>query len=137
MSVDLKCPFAQVLISEEARCPKGSAVARRAGMDISCQDATANPRCRTIYEGLLTAALEAVAMEYDLNQLPHSLLMKVQYGGLVALAKEADYILPVEDVDQLVQAVVKKYQLSERIPYEKYQQEMLTYHLKRRGRRKK
>lgn len=134
MSADLKCPFAQVLISEQARCTKGVTVARRGGVDVSCQDAVASARCRTVHEGLLTTALEAVGMEYDLNQLPHSLLMKVQYGGLAALAKETGFTQPVEDVDQLVQAVVKKYQRSDRIDYERYQPEILSYKLKRRGR---
>ena len=131
---DLKCPFALPLLAQDAKCSKGTVVARRAGPDISCHNADCNQRCRNVHEGLLRVTLVAQDMEYDLTIIPHSLLAKIQYGGLQALAEDRQTNKILDDVSQLVQDVVQQYGVESQVPYERYKDTIADYKIKRRGR---
>ena len=99
-----KCPFSAPLITHQFGCRKAVDVTRRGGPDIACTDAAAARRCEALFARLKAAALPAFGVEDDLLSMPHSVLVKIQYGGPLGLqrllgAAAADQ---VEDLDRLV-----------------------------------
>lgn len=139
MIENLKCPFNAPLIAEDFKCEHCEIVARRAGPDVACQSIEGHDRCIKLHEGLLQAVLDAKSMNYDLNEIPHSLLVKVQYGGLLGInndiATDPDLdSAKIINIDGLVQDVFQHY--SEEIPFEKFVESSLGYQLKRRGRKR-
>ena len=84
---EYKCPFSAPLISHQFGCTKATEVVRRGGVEINCTDAAARSRCDQLFQRMKLAALPAFGVEDDLLSMPHSVLVKVQYGGLLGLQR--------------------------------------------------
>lgn len=82
---DLKCVFPGPQVSGVFACSQGQHVVRRGGAEIACGSEQARCQCAQLFESLKTAALGHMQLEDDLLTLPHSVLLKVQYGGLLGL----------------------------------------------------
>jgi len=85
MPGSLKCPFSTALVSEKYVCRHADQVVRRGGSEIDCRAEQSYAQCRKVYEELKKVALPAFGVEDDLLSMPHSVLQKVQFGGLQAL----------------------------------------------------
>jgi hypothetical protein len=84
---EYKCPFSAPLITHQFGCTKATEVVRRGGVEINCTDAAAWSRCDQLFQRMKLAALPAFGVEDDLLSMPHSVLVKVQYGGLLGLQR--------------------------------------------------
>lgn len=103
---ELKCPFSAPLVTRQFGCTHAREVVRRGGAEINCTASTAHARCEQLFQRLKVAALPAFGVEDDLLSMPHSVLVKIQYGGLLGLQRQlhpdAQVAERVEDVQALV-----------------------------------
>jgi hypothetical protein len=130
-----KCAFSAPLITQEYGCANAKPVTRRGGPDVACVSEDAHRRCEELFERLKSAALPAFGVEDDLLSMPHSVLQKIQYGGLLGLQRllqRHDEV--VRDVDALVSDTVARYSKLDAIPYGDIVDDMTGYKL--RGRRR-
>jgi hypothetical protein len=101
-----KCPFSAPLITHQFGCTKAQEVVRRGGAEIDCSDSAAWSRCTALFVRLKAAALPEFGVEDDLLSMPHSVLVKIQHGGLLGLQREltgtATVAEKVDDIDRLV-----------------------------------
>jgi len=136
---DSICPFSATLARETFGCAHAERVIRRGGTEFSCLDQPAHARCAQLFGQLKDAALTAFDVEDDLTQMPHSVLVKVQFGGLLGLQRitletpsDTDR---VADIDALVTAAVARFENLQSIPCERLTGDMTDYTLSRRSRR--
>jgi hypothetical protein len=102
-----KCPFASALIADLASCGQAEHVVRRGGSEYDCRSAEDHSACQDLFDRLKGAALPALGVEDDLTSMPHSVLVKVQCGGLQGLARLAGRGSgPIEDIASLRKQVL-------------------------------
>lgn len=90
-----------------------------------------------MFELLKTAALTHFGMEDDLLSLPHSVMLKVQYGGLLGLQNLlADNKEQIDDIDGLVTRLLERFQDLEKIPCADVAPHIAAYKMARRRRSK-
>jgi hypothetical protein len=82
-----KCPFSAPLVTRQFGCTVSQEVIHRGGTEINCTDAAAHARCDRLFQRLKAEALPAFGVEDDLLSMPHSVLVKIQYGGLLGLQR--------------------------------------------------
>ncbi len=101
-----KCLFSAPLISHQFGCVYAKEVIHRGGAEIACTDIAAHARCGQLFQHMKAAALPAFGVEDDLLSMPHSVLVKIQYGGLLGLQRllSGATAAPerVENIDALV-----------------------------------
>lgn len=131
---DHKCAFAAPLLAGAFACPRGEPVARRGGPDIACGSAESAARCAALLERLKAAALPAFEVEDDPTRMPHSVLVKIQHGGLLGLLEALD-AAPAErvpDVDALAARALQRWGSASSMPAEQWTARMTGYRLRRR-----
>jgi len=134
-----KCAFSNTLVTNQFGCGKGVQVTRRGGPDVACTSDEAHRRCEGLFQRMKEAALPAFGVEDDLLSMPHSVLVKIQFGGLLGLQRmltedsAASAAVAVDDIDALVDRAVAKYGSLESIPCPAFVRDMTSYKLKRRG----
>ena len=128
------CPFGSTLVSEACGCRHAEQVVRRGGAEIICQDNAAHSRCVDLFERLKQAALPEFDVEDDLTAMPHSVLQKIQFGGLLGLQTlvAGQVTDTVADIVKLVDATEAKYHDLDKFPYEELVAFITSYKLKRR-----
>ena len=129
-----KCVFNGTLVAQTFGCAHGEPVARRGGPDVACRSEAGHRRCAELFERLKAAAVPAFGVEDDLLSMPHSVLMKIQHGGLVGLQRLVDGAAGtrVDDIDALVARSLARYGACEAIPCADVVGDMTGYQLKRR-----
>lgn len=139
MADDYKCAFSATLTGGEFRCRHARQVTRRGGPDIACEDEQAHLTCARLLDCLKEVALPAFEVEDDLLSMPHSVMVKVQFGGLLGLqrllhgaSEGASAAGPVQDIAGLVEGAVQVYQGLEDIPYPEVVPDITSFKLKRR-----
>ena len=71
----------------------------------------------------------------DLLKTPHSVFTKIQFGGLLGLAqdiKDFSNLNSVDNIYQLVNQAIQRYNSIEKIPHHSYVQNMVEYKIKRK-----
>lgn len=103
----LRCFFSAPLVSRQFGCTCAKEVVRRGGAEIDCSEAPAHARCEQLFQHMRAAALPAFGVEDDLLSMPHSVQVKIQYGGLLGLQRMLSGATPaperVDDIHALVQ----------------------------------
>jgi hypothetical protein len=135
---DLICPFSATLARETFGCAHAEHIIRRGGTEFSCRDRAAHARCQQLFGQLKAVALTAFDVEDDLTQMPHSVQVKIQFGGLLGLQR----IMPdhpaesarVEDINALVTAAEAHFHNLQAIPCVQLAGDMTGYALSRRRR---
>ena len=102
---EYKCAFNATLMGDQFGCTHARHVVRRGGPDVACADNTGHERCRRLFGLLKTSALPAFGdgiepraavqgstgcgfgVEDDLLSMPHSTLVKIQFGGLLGIQR--------------------------------------------------
>ena len=84
---EYKCAFNATLMGDQFGCIHARHVTRRGGPDVACADDTGHERCRQLFELLKTSALPAFGVEDDLLSMPHSTLVRIQFGGLLGIQR--------------------------------------------------
>ncbi|HYA38776.1 MAG TPA: hypothetical protein VEI74_10970 [Candidatus Methylomirabilis sp.] len=133
---EYKCAFSNPLIGGQFGCENAEQVTRRGGPDIACRSEQAHARCERLFQRMKAAALPAFGVEDDLLSMPHSVLVKIQYGGLLGLQRllgvgEAD-AAEVKNIHALVGQAVQAHGNLEAIPYPAFVEDMTSFKLKRR-----
>ena len=128
------------LITEEFGCEKAQLVTRRAGPDIACSCEHASKRCQQVYEKFKATGLPAFDAEDDLLKTPASVFTKIQYGGLLGLVINVNQSMDnekteiVDNIFQLLEHAVMRYESYNHIPYKDLVDNMTAYKLKRKKR---
>ena len=133
--IDCKCSFATTLITEEYSCEMAQLVTRRAGPDIACSSQQGSERCQQIYADLKVTGLPAFDAVDDLLKTPASVFSKIQYGGLLGLAKTIsndDKIEAVDNIYQLLDQAMARYETYDKIPYQELVSSMIKIKIKRK-----
>jgi len=133
---DLICPFSSPLLQDDFGCRYASRIVRRGGAEIACSTAAAHGRCTLLFQYLKDVALPAFNVEDDLLKMPHSVLVKIQYGGLLGLqhnilqgnARENG----IEDIHSLIESVLERYPSLGDIPFDTLIDDITAYKLSRR-----
>ena len=128
------CPFGSTLVTEICHCVHADQVVRRGGAEIICQDEVAFVRCTELFQHLKDVALPAFEVEDDLTTMPHSVLQKIQFGGLLGLQQlimeqASD---TVADVASLIDSLQTKHGTLDNLPYNELVSFITKYKLKRR-----
>ena len=131
------CPFGSPLVTETCECVHADQVVRRGGAEIICQDDTAYSRCTALFQQLKRVALPEFDVEDDLTTMPHSVLQKIQFGGLTGLQTllTEQSASRITNVANLVAAAEAQYGNLDNLPYADLVQFITQYKLKRRRER--
>ena len=133
---DLICPFGATQAKEDFSCRCASKIIRRGGTEFACDSASQHVACSRLLERLKEVALPAFGVADDLTQMPHSTLVKIQFGGLLGLQRmtgtEAG---SVADIATLIDAAISKFDSIDAIPCESLCEDIINYRLSRRSRR--
>ena len=138
-----KCAFSGALIGKQYGCQYALEVTRREGPSIACTSADMQHKCAELMHELKAAALPHFGHEDDLTQMPHSVLMKIQSGGLAGLQKHlhvrrqqhlqgATSVAAVENIEQLVIDAEQRYGELSAIPFTDFMQDIIDFKLRRR-----
>ncbi|MBT8113104.1 MAG: hypothetical protein KJO47_05450 [Gammaproteobacteria bacterium] len=137
--VDCKCSFAITLIKDDFACEQAQMVTRRSGPDTACASELGSQRCQQLYDELKAVGLPAFDAEDDLLKTPASVFSKIQFGGLLGLAKiiakassNESNIVRVENIYQLLEQAVTRYESLSNIPYPELVDTMTAFKIKRK-----
>ena len=131
-----KCAFSSTLVTNQFGCEKAEQVTRRGGPDIVCASDEAHQRCENLFQRMKQTALPAFGVEDDLLSMPHSVLVKVQFGGLLGLQRlqgdSTNESAVVKNIHGLVGQAIGKHGGLDAIPCQAFVEDMTSYKLKRR-----
>lgn len=132
---DLLCPFSAPVVKKDFACKYAQEIIRRGGSEVACQQSSSHNVCSALHGRIKTSALQAMALEDDLLTLPHNVLVKIQYGGLLGLknlVEESQQDDVVEDIASLVSNVMSRFVTLENIPLDSVDQTIIDYKTQRR-----
>lgn len=136
---ECKCPFSAPLVTRQFGCAHAQEVIHRGGTEINCKDVAAHAQCDQLFQRLKAAALPAFGVEDDLLSMPHSVLVKIQYGGLLGLQRvlraTPQVAERVEDIQALVSEAVVRFGRAADMPCAPFVTDMTAFKPRaRRGR---
>lgn len=138
---NLICPFSAPLVAGDFACRHAEAIIRRGGTEIACQAGTSRAHCIELHQAMKAVALAEQGYEDDLTQVPHSLLVKIQYGGLLGLQRltgqGGETATTVADIDSLVEFARLRFGTVSDIPCTELCTDMTGYRLPGRRSRKR
>lgn len=106
-----RCAFNDTLMHGGFGCRHAQSVTRRAGPDFACMDADAGMRCAAVFDAFKAAGLPALGYQDDLLSMPHSVILKLKFGGLLGLQRllqgAAEETVP--DIAALLDAACTRY----------------------------
>ncbi len=128
------CPFGSALVTETCHCIHADQVVRRGGAEIVCQNQKAYMRCIELFQQLKNIALPAFEVDDDLTTMPHSVLQKIQFGGLSGLQQlvAGQTTEPIADIAALLDTLEAKFGTLDDVPYAELVSIITEYKLKRR-----
>jgi hypothetical protein len=133
------CPFSATLVKDDFGCRHASQIVRRGGAEIACASAADHRRCTALFTAFKGAALPAFEVPDDLTQMPHSVLVKIQFGGLLGLQRsmhpDSAAGDSISDIATLVGEAETRYTSVSAIPCAALVESMTTHKLSRRRRR--
>jgi hypothetical protein len=131
-----KCAFSNTLVTGQFGCEKGEQVTRRSGPDVVCASDEAHQQCEKLFQRMKQTALPAFGVEDDLLSMPHSVLVKIQFGSLLGLQRlqsdGTDESAVVKNIHGLVGQAIGKHGGLDAIPCQAFVEDMTSYKLKRR-----
>ena len=115
---DLLCPFSAPIVKQDFACQHAQEIIRRGGSEIACQQSEVHGICSAWHAAIKASALQAMELEDDLLSLPHNVLVKIQYGGLLGLQHLVSDSQDdtVADIATLVSEVSSQFKSPEAIP---------------------
>ena len=79
------CPFSATLTKDSFSCEHAQKIIRRGGEEFACRHDEMHTRCTNIHSKVKKVALKELDLEDNLLTLPHSVLIKIQFGCLLGL----------------------------------------------------
>ncbi len=134
---DLICPFSATLAKDDFACRHAEQIIRRGGAEFACRSGPLHADCSRLFAQLKNAALPLFDLEDDLLQVPHGVLQKIQFGGLLGLQRlVADRPGDkVDDIASLVESASAHFGGMDAIPHDRLAGDITRYQLARRRRR--
>lgn len=129
-----RCHFNKAILLGCAACSRSQRVLIAEREAISCLSHAGHARCGDVLLALREKAAFALGMTQSGQNLPHGKEVKVECGGLLALAQLAG-VPAVSDIDALLQEALRRFGESESLPYGEIVRSISRYSLRKRGRR--
>ena len=133
---ELICPFSAPLVKNDFACQHAQEIIRRGGSEIACQQMAAHAVCSKLHGQIKLAALAAMDLEDDLLTVPHNVLVKIQYGGLLGLqnltAAQEKRDDKIHNVVSLVSQAEAQFGMLENIPLQTICETIIDYKVQRR-----
>ena len=130
------CPFSATLVKGDFGCSHADQIIRRGGAEFACRSATAHARCQQLLERLKVAALPEFDVRDDLATMPQSVMVKIQFGGLLGLqrllAAGARPDDGIANIDGLLETALARYGSVGAIPCNQLVDDITAYRLQRR-----
>ncbi len=127
-------------MKEDFGCSNANPIVRRGGAEIACVAEQAHAHCMNLFQRLKDVALPEFGVEDDLLKMPHSVLVKIQYGGLLGLQRSmklsAEPRSAVDDINSLVAAAAERFGSVDAIPCGDFCDDIVSYKLPGRRKRK-
>jgi hypothetical protein len=128
-----RCHFNKAILLGCAGCSRSQRVLIAEREAISCLSRAGHARCGEILATLREKAVFALGMTQPGQSLPHGKEVKVECGGLGALASLAGASGP-EDIDAVLQSATKRFGSPDELPYGEVVRSIARYSLRRRSR---
>ena len=133
------CPFSAPLVKHDFGCQFATEIIRRGGAEIACEREEAYTRCVGLHTTIKQSALLAMGHSDDLLTLPHNVLVKIQYGGLLGLqsltASSGDEQGGIEDIASLVSHAAEAFQGLDQLPLDNINKAIVAFKTQRRGKK--
>lgn len=131
-----KCAFKHTLIGRQFACEHAIEITSREGPNIACNSASMHTRCGILMAGMRRVAVPAFGVEDDLTKMPQSVLVKIQFGGLLGLqallTDEGHAADAVANIARLVTRAESRYGDVAEVPCADLTPAITTYKLRRR-----
>jgi hypothetical protein len=140
--IQAKCAFAAPMTVGRAACRHAVEVVRRGGIEVDCASPESHMRCAEVFAGLKGQGLAEFGVTDDPTTMPHSVLVKIQTGGLSGLmrildsATDTDTDTATDDIADLIARALSAYGDVHCIPYADLAEDMRECRIDRRGRRR-
>ncbi len=128
-----RCHFNKAILLGCAGCHCSQRVLIAEREAISCLSRAGHERCGAVLSNLREKAVFALGMTHAAQGLPHGKQVKVECGGLAALARVAGAAL-ADDIDRSLQQLERAPGGLEAIPYGEVVRSISQYSLRKRGR---
>jgi hypothetical protein len=133
---DLICPFSATLVRNDFACHCAEQIIRRGGAEIACLSEHRYTQCQSIHQKIKSEALHFMGLDDDLLSLPHSVLVKIQFGGLLALqAATGNDTGKINDIASLIETVNGLFGEHAMLPFDTINRTIADYKISRRGRK--
>lgn len=137
---DLICPFGATLQQDTINCEHATTVIRRGGEETACSSETIYQQCKAVFEQVKLAALAEMGLQDDLLSVPHSSLVKIQFGAVLGLQQalhpeDASAHDSVADIASMIQSALATYKSPDQLPVHDTTQTAIAYKLQRRRKR--
>ena len=131
------CPFSAPLVKQDFGCRYAREIIRRGGAEIACEQAVAHERCIALHSIIRQSSLSAMGHEDDLLTVPHNVLVKIQYGGLLALQALTTTAeqTRIEDIASLVKTTSDTFPDLQNLPFAVINGTIASYKTQRRGKK--
>jgi len=127
-----RCHFAKAILMRCAGCSRSQRVLIAEREAVHCMSPAGHVRCGTLLPMMREKALFALGLAHAEPQLPHGKEVKVECGGLGALAQLLGHEDP-PDIDTLLQVAETSYGSLDSIPYGEIVRAISRYSLRRRS----
>ena len=127
-----RCHFNKAILLGCAGCGRSQRVLIAEREAISCQSRAGHARCGDVLMTLREKAVFALGRTQPGQSLPHGKEVKVECGGLRALARLAGASEP-EDIDSVLQTVTKRFGTPAEFPYGEVVRSISLYSLRKRS----
>jgi hypothetical protein len=128
-----RCHFNKAILLGCAACSRSQRVLIAEREAISCQSRAGHARCGEVIMTLREKAVFALGMTQPGQSLPHGKEVKVECGGLGALARLAGLSGP-EDIDGVLQEALGRFGTPAELPYGEVVRSISRYALRKRSR---
>lgn len=128
-----RCHFSKAILMGCAGCSRSQRVLIAEREAISCLSLAGHERCGVILSALKEKAVFALGITHASGGLPHGKQVKVECGGLAALARLSGAALP-DDVDASLQVLERVPGGLDAIPYGEVVRSISHYMMRKRGR---
>ena len=97
-------------------------------------------QCRTVHEKVKQAVLAEMGLEDDLLSVPHSTLVKIEFGAVLGLnqalqPQNASASDSIADIATMIQSALETYNSADQLPVDTTTQTAIAYKLQRRRKR--
>jgi len=128
-----RCHFNKAILLGCAGCSRSQRVLIAEREAISCLSRAGHERCGAILAALREKAVFALGMTHTGKHLPHGKQVKVECGGIAALARLSGAALP-DDIDGTLQQLERAPGGLDAIPYGEVVRSISHYAVRKRGR---